>query len=121
MLYDIITIGTATRDIFLSSPLFKVVRDPKHLQKLGFPTGEAQCFALGSKIEVADLTIANGGGALNSAITFSRQNLKVAAVIKLGNDQVGEEIIKELKKEKIASFAVKDSQKGSALSTILLA
>jgi len=51
-MFDVIAIGTATRDVFLISPLFKVLRDPKHLEKIGFKTGEAQCFALGAKVEV---------------------------------------------------------------------
>ena len=44
-MFDILTIGTATHDTFLASMGIKVLRDPKHLEKLGFPTGEAECFA----------------------------------------------------------------------------
>ena len=110
-MYDIITIGTATRDVFLTSPLFsaiggsvsggKVLKYQKYLSKMGFKTGEAQCFALGGKIEIGKPVLATGGGATNSAVTFSRQGLKTAALIKIGEDQAGKDILEELKKEKI--------------------
>ena len=88
-MFDIITIGTATRDVFLTSPLFKVLRDKKHLPKIGFPTGEAQCFTLGGKIEINETVFTTGGGATNAAITFSRHGLKTAALIKIGRDETG--------------------------------
>jgi len=120
MQYDIITIGTATRDVFLTSPLFKVLRDKKHLGKIGFKTGEAQCFALGSKIEIGKPTLATGGGATNAAVAFSRQGFKTAALVKIGDDSAGKDILNELKKEKINVFSPKP-ENGTAYSTILLA
>ncbi len=120
VMYDVITIGSATRDVFLTSPLFKVLRDPKHLQKIGFESGEAQCFALGGKIEIGAPVLTTGGGATNAAVTFSRQGLKTAAMIKIGSDESGEAILKELKKEKITPFAVKEKDLPTAYSTILL-
>lgn len=119
-MYDIITIGTATRDVFLTSPLFKVLRDKKHLKKIGFATGEAQCFALGGKIEIGEPVLATGGGATNSAATFSRQGLKTATLIKIGEDQAGDDILEELKKEKVDVLSL-NSNNGTAYSTILLA
>ena len=130
-MYDIITIGTATRDVFLFSPLFKVLRDKSDLKKIGFATGEAQCFALGGKIEIGKPTLATGGGATNSAVTFSRQGLRTAALIKIGEDQSGEDILEELKKEKVDVLSLNlksdppagglNSNNGTAYSTILLA
>ncbi|MEK7635698.1 MAG: carbohydrate kinase family protein [Patescibacteria group bacterium] len=127
-MYDVITIGTATRDIFLTSPFFKVVSDEAHLKKIGFPTGEAQCFALGGKIEIDKPIFITGGGATNAAVTFARQGLKAAALIKVGKDSAGEEIINELKKEKISvltlypiPYTLNPNNNGTAYSTILLA
>jgi len=120
-MYDIIAIGSATRDIFLTSPLFKVLRDPEHLKKIGFEGGEAQCFALGGKIEIGPLIFATGGGATNAAVSFSRQALKAAALIKIGSDRPGEAILNELKKEKIKPFVIKEKKVPTAYSTILLA
>lgn len=120
-MYNIITIGSATRDVFLTSPLFKVLRDPEHLSKIGFKTGEAQCFALGSKIEIGPPILTTGGGATNAATAFSRQGLKTAALIKIGKDESGEAVLSELKKEKITPFAVVEKSFSTAYSTILLA
>lgn len=119
-MFDVLTIGTATRDVFLLSPLFKVLRDVKHLQKLGFKTGEAECFALGSKIEVERTVFGVGGGATNSAVTFSRQGFRTAALVKLGADEAGEAVLKSLKKEKIVPIALKSASDGTGYSTILL-
>ncbi len=120
-MYDIITIGTATRDVFLKSPLFRVLRDPKHLKRIGVPTGEAQCFALGSKIEINPPIFTTGGGGANAAVTFSRQGLKTASLIKIGRDESAEYILKELRREKIVSLAIKDKKQKTAYSVILLA
>lgn len=119
-MFDIITIGTATRDVFLTSPFFKVLRDKNHLKKIGFETGEAQCFALGGKIEVGKPILATGGGATNAATTFSRQGLKTATLVKIGNDSAGREILSELKNEKIDVLPL-NSNNDTAYSTILLA
>ncbi len=102
-MFDVITIGTATRDVFLTSPAFRVLN-----------------FALGDKIELDEPVFAYGGGALNSAITFSRQGFKTAALIKIGDDETAENILKKLKKEKIDSLAISEKSKKTAFSTILL-
>lgn len=117
---DIITIGTATRDVFIESKLFKVLHDPKHLERLGFKTGEAQCFALGAKIEVGRPTLAFGGGAMNAAVTFGRQGFKTGALITIGDDENGDAILGALAREKVASLAAIDRKKGTAYSVILL-
>ncbi len=118
-MFDVITIGTATRDVFLSSNLFKIVRDPKHLQKLGFKTGEAQCFALGGKIEVEPPIMTIGGGATNAAVTFARQGLKTAALFKIGYDRNGRDVLGDLRKERVTSLCSFDDAKMTAYSVIL--
>ncbi len=120
-MFDIITIGTATRDVFLKSPLFRVLRDPEHLKRIGVPTGQAQCFALGGKIEIDEPVFTTGGGATNAAVTFGRQGFRTAALIKIGRDESAGNILKELQKEKIVSLATKEKAKNTAFSVILLA
>lgn len=119
-MYDIITIGTATRDVFLQSPLFRVVHDPEHLAKIGFPTGEAQCFALGGKVEIDAPVMTIGGGATNAAVTFARQELKTAAIISLGKDENADAILKALKVEGIEPIITEDPKEMTAYSVILL-
>ncbi len=120
-MFDIITIGTATQDVFLTGKLFKVIKDPKHLEKIGILTGEAECFALGSKIEIEKPVFSIGGGAANAAVTFSRQGLKTASLIKLGKDPEAESILKELKREKVFPLPIYDKKLSTAYSVVLLA
>jgi len=119
-MFDVLTIGTATRDVFIESDLFRIVHDPKHLEKLGFSTGEAQCFALGGKIEVKRPTLAFGGGAANAAITFRREGFRVAAVAKVGDDENGVTVLGNLKAHGVTAFVPKDKREGTAYSVILL-
>lgn len=114
-MYDVIAIGSATRDFFLKSKLFKVVKDKD------FVTGEAQCFAFGTKVEIDDLFVANGGGASNCAVTFARQGLKTAYVGKIGDDHSGKIILDSFKKEGIdISLVKKVTGVRTATSFILL-
>ena len=119
-MFDVIAIGTATRDVFLTSPLFKVLRDPKHLEKIGFKTGEAQCFALGAKVEVQKIAFATGGGAANAAVTFARQGFQAAVIARLGDDELGKTVVAGLKKEKVKPLVHFDKSLGTAYSTILI-
>ena len=119
-MYDIITIGTATRDVFLKSPLFTNVHDPKHLKELGFFEGDATCFMPGAKIEIEAPVFATGGGATNTATTFARMGLKVATIGKIGADEGGERILAECKAEGIASRIGTDKKLSTAYSAILV-
>lgn len=115
-MYDVITIGTATRDAFVKSPAFKVIKSSE------FVTGEAECFALGSKLEVPEIIFATGGGATNAAVTFGRQGLKTACAVRIGNDLSGRAVVEDLKKEKADTALVqKDDKKMTAYSILLLA
>jgi len=120
MKFDIITIGSATRDVFLPSSAFKIVNDPKRLKKLGFITGKAQCLPLGGKVQIEEPVFATGGGATNAAVTFSRQGFKTASLFKIGSDISAEEVVKEMKKEKISLFLVRDKKLKTDYSAIFL-
>lgn len=91
-MFDVITIGNATRDIFLSSKAFHILKEP-HILK-----NELSCFVLGSKIEVEEAILTTGGGATNAAVSYSLKGLKVACLAPIGNDLNGKEIKEELAK-----------------------
>ena len=121
MTYDVITIGTATQDMFLRGSMFKgEIKDPKELKKLGIHAEEATCFGLGSKISIEEPAIEVGGAAINAATTFSRQGLKTAAFFKIGNDQFGKTITNAMKKDRIANIGLVDKNVKTAFSSILL-
>ncbi|MFA6354412.1 MAG: carbohydrate kinase family protein [Candidatus Paceibacterota bacterium] len=116
----VLTIGTGTRDIFLKSGLFKVLRDPKHLERIGFPTGEAQCFAMGGKVEIDDLVATVGGDAANAAVTFARQGFKTETLMKIGGDQNGRDVYSHLLVEKIKPIFRPSNGLKNDVSVILL-
>lgn len=119
-MFDIITIGTATRDVFLSVKGMKTLSDKKELKKLRIKFGEAECFPLGAKLEMDAPLFTVGGGAANAGVTFARQGLKTGFFAKLGTDEFAEKIVRSLRREGVASFASHEHEKGTAYSTIFL-
>ncbi|OGN05249.1 MAG: hypothetical protein A2831_02680 [Candidatus Yanofskybacteria bacterium RIFCSPHIGHO2_01_FULL_44_17] len=113
-MFDIITIGSATRDVLLKAEGFEL---RKHTDS---PTGAEQCFPLGSKIEIKEIVFTTGGGGTNAAVTFGRQGFKAACVGVVGSDMVGKEILAELKKERIKPLFQEHSDDMTAYSTILV-
>ncbi|MDP2820956.1 MAG: carbohydrate kinase family protein [bacterium] len=95
-MFDVITFGSATFDIFL--------KDKKlgNFLKKGFFQ-----IPLGEKINLEKIEIFSGGGGMNTAITFAKRNLKTAYCGSVGNDVLGGEIIKELKEKKVDCRFVK--------------
>jgi ribokinase len=112
--YDIVTIGSATRDVFLK---MEGVETRKHTDS---ETGVEQCFPLGSKIEVKEIVFTTGGGGTNAAVTFGRQGFNTGCVGVVGNDLAGQEILEELKREKVEPLFQKHSDDLTAYSTILM-
>lgn len=95
-MYDVITVGSATVDVFAKtkySELIKII-DPKgETDLLAFPSG--------SKILIDELEFTTGGGGTNTAVALSRLGHKVAFLGKLGEGTNSDFIVKNLKKEKV--------------------
>ena len=113
-MYDIITFGSATQDIYLKSKKFLPVFGKT------FATGEGICLTLGSKVEVDALDFYSGGGGTNTAATFAKQGFKVAYCGLVGEDCFGNLIIGELKKLKITTNFIKKTQKKSTNLSVFL-
>lgn len=115
-MFDVITVGSATRDVFVRSKEIEILRSKK------FPTGEGLCFSLGSKVNIDELNFSVGGGAANTAVTFANHGYKVAAIAAVGNDIRGQEIEKSLKKHGVSTdFLYFDPHELTAYSIILSA
>jgi len=106
-MYDVITIGTASLDVFLKVKNFKASQ-----RFLTFPLGE--------KIEVTDFNISSGGGATNCAVTFKRLGFKTLTVFEVGQDPFKDFIINELQKEKIDQSVSLNKKLPTAYSTVLV-
>ena len=90
-MYDIITIGSATIDLFIKTE--GEIR--KHHDHLDI------CYHLGNKLLVKDLIFSTGGGGTNTAVAFSRLGLRTAFIGVVGADDNGEIILRELEKERV--------------------
>jgi len=114
MNYDIITFGSATQDVFMSSKKLEVVEDEK------FATKKGLCVPLGSKMRMDDVLFAMGGCGTNSAASFSEQGLKTAYCGMIGKDAFGQEIKKELKKHNVSLDLMKESNEFPTAFSVIL-
>lgn len=90
-MFDIITIGSATIDVFLKTR--REIRLHGNHRDI--------CYHLGDKVLIDNINISTGGGGTNTAVAFSRLGLKTGFLGVLGDDIHGKIIIEELKKEKV--------------------
>ena len=115
MSFDIISIGSATRDGFFKGIDFLPVEGKC------FVAGEGICLPLGAKLKVPQIYFLTGGSATNTAVSFARQGLKTAVICRVGNDVSGETILRELETEGInTDFIQKDYLMPTAYSVIFL-
>jgi ribokinase len=105
---DIITIGSATMDVFIQTDVKTLKirlknRNSWHIPKDGTKKDRQEyiSFPLGSKILIKEMYHHTGGGGTNTAITFAKSGLKTGFLGNIGNDHNGELILKELKSHKI--------------------
>jgi len=113
--FDVITIGSATQDVFVKSHGWKERPDGSA------PDGVDACIPLGSKLGIDELVFATGGGATNAAVTFARFGLKTACFSRVGSDEVGDSIIRQLKAERIDTNGIqRDAKEATAYSIILV-
>lgn len=89
-MYDIVSIGSATRDVFVALNGAKTVKSDE------FSSGQGICFSLGSKLEINKIVFTTGGGGTNAAVTFARQGLKTACIGVVSEDLNGKEVLNEL-------------------------
>ncbi|MBM3204943.1 carbohydrate kinase family protein, partial [Candidatus Uhrbacteria bacterium] len=116
MLFDVITAGAATQDVFLRSSSFEQKRDPTA------PDGFEACVPLGAKIALDDMVFSTGGGATNAATTFARYGLKTACIARVGHDAAGAQVHATLTEEGISTVGLQiDSKIQTAYSVIMLA
>lgn len=110
---DIITIGSAVRDVFLMSDQFIALESDQ------FPTGVGECVALGSKIELENIIFSTGGGATNAAASFGSLGFKTAAICNIGDDSPGRDVIEDLKRFGVSPRLVNKKKGHTGYSTLL--
>lgn len=113
-MFDVITIGSATRDVFVRSKSFKAIEAKE------FATGEALAMALGSKLDIDEIRFAVGGGAVNTAVTFANQGFRAAVLCVVGKDPGGDEIVNFLKGCGIETKFIFRSEHGNTAYSLIL-
>ncbi|MGQ9730363.1 MAG: carbohydrate kinase family protein [Candidatus Zipacnadales bacterium] len=112
---EVVTIGSATQDVFIMTKDINILRLESYDREdtyLALPYG--------AKIDVDDMFISTGGGATNTAFTFRRFGLTVAALAKIGHDRSGAIIRARLVEEGIDdSMIVVDPEHGTGYSAIV--
>src|SRR3989344_5158029 len=90
-MYEVVTIGSATRDNFLKGnyPLI----DSKESS-----SGKAYALPYGEKLGVDSVHFTIGGNAANASVTFARQGFKAACVAKIGKDLPPQKIFSPTKR-----------------------
>ncbi len=112
-MFDIITFGSATWDIFLKIDKKNTLKNDK------LPSGLGVTFDLGAKIDIDDMYFGFGGGGMNTAFTFKKQGFNVAYCGSVGNDIPGKEIIIEMEKAGIGTEFIQKNEKPTNNSVIL--
>ncbi len=105
-MYDIITIGGATRDITFVTDKGKVIKTPENLTEQAL-----LAFEHGAKISSEEVFFNFGGGACNTAATFAKLGLEVAVNCRVGKDDNGESMIKNLKEWGIGTDLIQIDEK----------
>lgn len=105
-MYDFITIGSATQDVFIQSDAASIVTVLQTAKR-----SEFMSFPYGSKTEIIDFSKDLGGGAVNTATNFANLGCKTSTIIKLGNDELNNIIKLKLAKSGIDIMNIIDSEK----------
>ena len=74
-MFDVITIGSATMDVFVESDdanIVSVCRKDKKTEFMSYPYG--------AKLEITDFDSQVGGGGINTAVNFANLGLKTSAI-----------------------------------------
>lgn len=113
--FDFLTIGGATRDIMFNVGNGEAVED-KNLKKRNL-----LAFKLGAKIAVPKVYLTLGGGAANTAVALAKLGFRVATILRVGQDDEAEAMLKQLYQQGIDTrFVQIDDQLPTGFSVILM-
>lgn len=105
----IITVGSATLDLFFKSNDLPESQDGRRLS-----------LAYGGKYVAKEFCQAVGGGASNAAVGLARQGFPVYCWLKIDRSWAGDLVLKTLKKEKVKTDLIDRSSSQITIAAILL-
>ncbi len=111
--FDLLSIGDASIDVFMSPMESETI--------CRLDTKECSiCFDYGDKIPVKNLEFSIGGNAANNAIGTRRLGISTGIVLTLGEDNVGNMIVRKLKDEAVdATYIIQQPATSSNYSTVI--
>lgn len=112
---DIITIGSATMDVFVECDDANIVSVRRKDRK-----SEYMSYPYGSKVEISDFTSQVGGGGVNTATNFANLGFKTSAIFKVGDDIYSKGIFEFFKHRDVKlSSVIQDKHDSTGFSIIL--
>ena len=114
-MFDIITIGGATQDIFVETDRGKIFNLETVSSKESY-----LCFDYGAKIEMDKMAYDIGGGAANTAVNFANLGLNTGIIVKIGNDLTAKAIMQRFKEKNIDTSMVIESKEDKTGFSIIL-
>ena len=112
---DIVTIGSATMDVFVEcddAAVVSVSRIDKKSEFMSYPYG--------SKVEITNFDTQVGGGGVNTATNFANLGLKTSAIFKVGDDIYSKGIFRFLEDKKVdLKSVIQDKKDNTGFSIIL--
>lgn len=115
-MFDVITIGSATMDVFVECDDANIVSASTKCSK-----SEFMCYPYGAKVEVTEFTSNTGGGGVNTALNFANFGFKTSAICKIGDDIYSKGVLEALEKSTLdLSNVIQDKSVSTGFSIILL-
>lgn len=114
-MFDVVSVGGATQDVFVRTDLSKIVRirDMESEQSL-------ICFKYGSKVNVDHIAFEVGGGGANTSVSFRRLGLSSALLAQIGLDEAGDQVRQHLRKEGVSTSLIQVSDDQSTGYSVIL-
>lgn len=115
-MFDVITIGSATMDVFVECEDANIVSVSMKNRK-----SEFMSYPYGAKIEISDFASKVGGGGVNTAVNFANLGLNTSAIFKIGDDIYSQGIIKSFEGTNVdLSNKIQDPKDSTGFSIILV-
>lgn len=114
--FDLITIGGAAQDIAVNLDDYQLIDNHQDLLAQRLLAVE-----YGSKVIAKKSFVEYGGGAANAALAATKCGLKVASLFAIGSDRRGQDIVDNLKKNKVSTNLVETfTKQQSAMSLVII-
>lgn len=111
--FDLVTVGNATIDLFLS------IQDTNKHFRLDKETQEL-CVRYGDKALIDKVELLLGGNASNVAVGVSRLGFKSAILAEIGTDEFSQKIVNNLKNEGVNDSLLKRNEKAPSLISVII-